>query len=118
MNRLKMINQQKDQRKKRIRAKVVGTPERPRLSIFISNKHITGQIIDDQKQRTLVYASTVGKPKMKGTLTEQAKEVGSELAKKAKSAKIGRVVLDRNGRIYHGRIKALAEAAREGGLEF
>lgn len=104
-------------RKRRIRARITGTKNRPRMSVFISDKNISVQLIDDDSQKTLVYASTVGS-KAKGTMTERAASVGSEVATKAKSAKIKQVVLDRNGRLYHGRIKALADAARAGGLEF
>ena len=105
-------------RKNRVRAKVVGTTERPRLTVYISNQHVTAQIIDDSKQATLVYATTVGNKAASGSLTERATLVGTEIAKKALAAKLRLVVLDRNGRLYHGRVKALADAARAGGLEF
>lgn len=105
-------------RKHRVRAKISGTSERPRMSVFISNLHVTAQIIDDTKQATLVYATTVGNKKLTGTMTERATAIGTEIAKKAKTAKINKVVMDRGGRLYHGRIKALADAARAGGLEF
>jgi len=118
MNRLQKKSLNLAQRKNRVRAKVIGTTERPRLSVFISINHVTAQIIDDSKQSTLVYVTTVGKKDTKGTLTEQAVLVGAEIGKKAKAAKIRKVALDRNGRLYHGRIKALAEAARAEGLEF
>ena len=101
----------------RVRAKVSGTAERPRLTVTISNKHISAQIIDDVKQHTLVAATTVGS-KQTGTMTEQAAWVGTELAKKAKKAKIKAVVFDRNGRKYAQRLSALADAARNEGLEF
>ena len=101
----------------RVRAKVSGTAERPRLTVTISNKHISAQIIDDVKQHTLVAATTVGS-KQTGTMTEQAAWVGTELAKKAKKAKIKAVVFDRNGRKYAQRLSALADAARKEGLEF
>ncbi len=112
----KLHNRQ--QRQRRVRATVSGTGERPRLSVFISNMHVTAQIIDDTKHTTLAYATTVGEKNATGTLTERAVKVGAEIAKKAKAAKVTKVVFDRNGRPYHGRIKALAEAARSGGLEF
>lgn len=104
-------------RKARVRAKIYGTSERPRLSVTISNKHVSAQIIDDVKQHTLVSATTVG-TKQTGTITEQAKFVGGEIAKKAVKAKIKSVVFDRSSRAYAGRLKALADAARDGGLEF
>jgi large subunit ribosomal protein L18 len=106
------------QRKIRVRAVVVGTTERPRLSVHVSNKHVSAQIIDDSKHQTLVHISTVGQKAVKGTMTERAEWIGTEIAKKAKTAKIHQVVFDRGGRLYHGRVKALADAARAGGLEF
>lgn len=107
----------KNLRKARVRAKVQGTAERPRLTVTISNKHVSAQIIDDIKQHTLVASTTVG-TKQKGTITELAAFVGSDVAKKAKKAKITTVVFDRNGRQYAGRLSALADAARKEGLEF
>ncbi len=104
-------------RANRTRAKIHGTAERPRLSVNISNAHITAQIIDDDKGATLAYATTVG-AKKKGSKTELAAFVGSEIAKKAKKAKISKVVFDRGSRLYAGRMSALADAARKEGLEF
>lgn len=104
-------------RKNRVRAKVSGTTERPRLTVTISNKHISAQIIDDVKQNTIVSATTVG-TKQTGTMTEQAAAIGADIAKKAKKAKITTIVFDRNGRQYAGRLSALADAARKEGLEF
>lgn len=101
----------------RVRAKVSGTAERPRLTVTISNMHISAQLIDDVKQHTLAAATTVGS-KQTGTMTEQAALVGAEIAKKAKKAKITTVVFDRNGRQYAGRLASLADAARKEGLEF
>ena len=104
-------------RKNRVRARVSGTAERPRLTVTISNMHVSTQLIDDVTGKTLVAATTVGK-KVTGTMTEKAAVIGSELAKKAKKAKIEMVVFDRNGRQYAGRLKALADAARKEGLIF
>lgn len=105
------------QRKHRIRATVTGTTERPRLSVFVSNHHVTAQIIDDSKHTTVAYITTVGQ-KVPGTMTEKATWVGTEIAKKAKTAKVKQVVFDRGGKLYHGRVAALADAARKAGLEF
>lgn len=104
-------------RKARVRAKISGTTERPRLTVTISNKHINAQIIDDIKKITLASATTVGS-NQNGTMTEKALFIGSEIAKKAKKEKIKAVVFDRNGRRYAKRLNAFAEAAREEGLEF
>jgi large subunit ribosomal protein L18 len=98
-------------RRVRIRSKVKGTPKRPRLSVFRSHKHISAQLIDDVAGETLVASSGGGNVAAAG-------EVGRDLAKKALELKIKKVVFDRGGYKYHGRVKALAEAAREGGLEF
>ncbi len=105
-------------RKHRIRSVVSGTTERPRLTVFISNKHISAQLIDDTKQTTIAAVTTVGQKAATGTMTAKAEWIGTEIAKKAKTAKIKSVVFDRNGKLYHGRVKALADAARAGGLEF
>jgi len=105
------------QRATRTRASIHGTAERPRLSINISNKHLSAQIINDDESKTLSSATTVGL-KSKGTLTERAAILGAEIAKKAKANKISSVVFDRGAKQYHGRIKAVADAARENGLEF
>lgn len=118
MERLKHKVQNLARRKYRVRARVTGTSTRPRLTVFISNQHVTAQIIDDTKQTTLAYVTTVGNKTATGNLTLKAATIGGEIAKKAKAAKITKVVFDRNGRLYHGRIKALAEAARAGGLDF
>lgn len=118
MSRLVNKSQTRARRQNRIRHKVVGTSERPRLSVFVSNMHVSAQVIDDSKQKTLVAATSVGQKAATGSLTAKAEWVGGEIAKKAKTAKITQVVFDRNGRKYHGRVKALADAARAGGLEF
>jgi large subunit ribosomal protein L18 len=106
-------------RHRRVRAKVAGTVERPRLVVFRSNKGISAQLVDDLAGKTLAGASWVGlKKTFKGSKTEQAAEVGKAVAAAAKKAGIERVVFDRGGYLYHGRVKALAEGAREGGLIF
>lgn len=104
-------------RKNRVRSRVIGTADRPRLTVTISNKHVSAQIIDDTKGHTLAAATTVGS-KATGSIADQAAFVGSEIAKKAKKAKITKVVFDRNGRQYAKRLNALADAARKEGLEF
>ena len=100
----------------RIRKKVVGTAERPRLSVFRANKQIYAQVINDKAGVTLAAASSLGFEKM--NKTEQAKKVGLLLAEKAKAAGVESVVFDRNGYLYHGRVQSLADGAREGGLNF
>ena len=112
-------NDMRKERHKRIRTSLSGTAEMPRLNVFRSNANITAQIIDDVKGVTLVSASTLEKElKIKnGGNVEAAKLIGEEIAKRAKKAKITKVVFDRGGYLYHGRVKALAEAARENGLE-
>lgn len=113
-----MVKDSKYQRrKKKVRAKIFGTEDRPRLSVFRSNKSIYVQVIDDTKGVTLVSLSDKKLAK-KMTKTERARKTGEELAKKAKAKKISKVVFDRGGYRYHGRIKALAEGARKGGLKF
>lgn len=101
----------------RVRAKISGTAERPRLSVTISNMHVSAQLIDDVSGKTLAASTTVG-AKQTGTMTERAAFVGSDIAKKAKKNKITQVVFDRNGRKYAQRLAALADAARKEGLEF
>ena len=113
-------NDMRKQRHDRIRENLSGTAEMPRLNVFRSNANITAQIIDDVKGVTLVSASSLEKElKIKnGGNVEAAKLIGEEIAKRAKKAKITKVVFDRGGYLYHGRVKALADAARENGLEF
>lgn len=110
---------QRISRKARVRKKIFGTADKPRLTVFRSANHIYAQIIDDTKGATLIAASTVEKGSSnKGNKIEVAKKVGQAIAEKAKSAKIEAVVFDRNGYQYHGRVKALADTAREKGLKF
>ncbi len=110
------------QRRRRVRKSIMGTTERPRLNVFRSSAHIYAQIIDDIKGATLAAASSLDKSlrtSLKSTSSiEAAKAVGKLLADRAKAANVTAVVFDRGGRIYHGRIKALADASREGGLQF
>lgn len=117
MNRLAQKRANALRRSNRTRASLHGTAQRPRLSISISNLHITAQLINDDHSATLAYASTVG-TKTSGTMTARAALVGTEIAKKAVKAKITKVIFDRGAQAYHGRVKALADAARQGGLEF
>ncbi len=105
-------------RHRRVRKKVAGTASRPRLVVFRSNRGISAQLVDDASARTLAAASWVQLKRTKGTKTEQAAEVGKLLAQNAKKAGIESCVYDRSGYLYHGRVKALAEGAREGGLKF
>ncbi|MDX9971809.1 MAG: 50S ribosomal protein L18 [FCB group bacterium] len=115
--RLIQKNERLQRRKLRIRKSVIGTIERPRLCVFRSLKHIYAQIIDDSTGRTLASASSLDQ-KISGGNVEAAKAVGKAVAERAKEKSISKVCFDRNGRLYHGRIKALADAAREAGLEF
>jgi large subunit ribosomal protein L18 len=111
--------QARERRHKRVRRKIVGTAERPRVSVFRSNRGIEAQLVDDLEGKTLSAASWLQlKKSFKGTKTDQAAEVGKVLAANAKKAGIEVVVFDRGGYLYHGRVKALAEGAREGGLKF
>ncbi len=106
-------------RHKRVRSKVSGTPERPRLNVFRSETNIYAQVIDDTTGRTLVSASSLEKGfTCDGTKTDAARKVGQTVAERAKSKGIESVVFDRGGYLYHGRVQALAEGAREGGLKF
>ena len=108
----------RERRHKRVRSKVLGSPERPRLVVFRSNRGIEAQLVDDLEGRTLAAASWLHLKRFKGSKSEQAAEVGKLLAANAKKASIEACVFDRGGYLYHGRVKALAEAAREGGLKF
>jgi large subunit ribosomal protein L18 len=102
-------------RHRRVRRKVEGTLQRPRLAVYRSNRHIYVQLVDDQAARTLAAASDLGLAE--GDKEDRAKKVGQAIAQRAKSIGVERVVFDRGGRLYHGRVKALADGAREGGLE-
>jgi large subunit ribosomal protein L18 len=111
--------QARARRHRRVRGKLFGTAERPRLVVFRSNRGIEAQLVDDTEGKTLAAASWLQlKKSFKGNKTAQAAEVGKLLAENAKKANIETVVFDRGGNLYHGRVKALAEAAREGGLRF
>ena len=110
--------QARTRRHRRIRGKVFGTAERPRLVVFRSNKGISAQLVDDDSGKTLAGASWVGLESFSGNKTDQAAEVGKALAAAAKDAGVETCVFDRGGYLYHGRVKALAEGAREGGLKF
>jgi large subunit ribosomal protein L18 len=108
----------RERRHRRVRGKVSGTAERPRLVVSRSNKGIAAQLVDDMAGKTLAAASWLQIKSFEGNKTEQAAEVGKLLAQKAKSANIEVAVFDRGGYLYHGRVKALADATREGGLKF
>jgi large subunit ribosomal protein L18 len=116
--KIKVKRQKKQDRQKRVRAKITGTPKRPRLSVFKSLKYIKVQLIDDIKGETLLSASDSEIKDKKLTKTEKAKELGKLIAKKALDKNIKSVVFDRAGYKYHGRVKAVAEGARAAGLEF
>lgn len=118
MSRLSSVKQNKFRRQNRVRTTISGTSDRPRLTINVSNRHINAQIIDDSTGKTLAAATTLGSKQATGTMTEKAKWVGEEIAKKAKSAKVNKIVFDRGSKLYHGRMAALADAARKSGLEF
>lgn len=123
MNRIKLKNVRQTRRDRRVRKNISGSPERLRLTIFRSLAHIYAQIIDDESAATLAAASSLDKDvraKITGGMSkvEESKLVGAMLAERAKAANISKVAFDRNGFLYHGRVKALAEAARESGLDF
>lgn len=114
-----MKNTQKQKRQLRVRSKMAGTKDKPRLSVYKSNKFISAQVINDEKAETILGVSEKDLSiKDKVNKTERAKQVGILIAKKALEKKIKKVIFDRGSYIYHGRVKALAEGAREGGLEF
>ncbi len=120
MNRIKLKTIRHNRRKKSIRRSVIGEPSRPRLTVFRSAKHIYAQVIDDLAGRTLASASTTekGAKTSNGGNCDAAKVVGKTIAERAKEAGVETVVFDRNGYRFHGRIKALADAVREGGVKF
>lgn len=118
MSKVSHTIQNRLRRQNRTRATLHGTAERPRMSVFISHTHVSVQLIDDVSHKTLLAISTVGRKDVKGNLTERAVLIGAEVGKQAKAAKIKAVVFDRGSKLYHGRIKALADAARAEGLEF
>jgi len=118
MSNIKTKEGRRNRIKMGIRSKMEGTTERPRLSVFKSNKAIYAQIIDDSKGHTVVASSSVELDKKGGVNLEISKNVGKKLAEKAVASGINAIVFDRNGYLYHGNIKALAEGAREGGLKF
>ncbi|WP_428386307.1 50S ribosomal protein L18 [Mucisphaera sp.] len=115
---IKIKRQRQARRKAGIRKRVQGTAEFPRLSVFRSSKHIYAQLIDDMAGKTLAAASTVAQRSENGGNTAAAQAVGKEIADKAKAAGVAAVQFDRNGFRYHGRVKALADSAREAGLKF
>ncbi|HEX9989638.1 MAG TPA: 50S ribosomal protein L18 [Chloroflexia bacterium] len=108
----------RQKRHNRVRARVIGTSERPRLNVFRSLNHIYAQVIDDVRGHTMVAASTLDQDVAEAPKIEQAKAVGKLVAERARAAGINKVVFDRGGYLYHGRIKSLADGAREGGLDF
>jgi large subunit ribosomal protein L18 len=124
MNRSEERTQARRKVRVRIRQKVKGSPERPRLAVFKSGKHIYAQVIDDRSGRTLAHASSLddglrkASPAKARSNRSTASQVGKLVAERARAKGVARVVFDRGGYIYHGRVKALADAAREGGLEF
>jgi large subunit ribosomal protein L18 len=116
---MKLSKEQARQRRhRRVRARVAGTPARPRLAVYRSNRGIYAQVIDDEAGRTLAAASTQTLESASGSKSDLATAVGREVARRALEAGVARVVFDRGGYLYHGRVKALADGAREGGLEF
>ena len=115
-NKAKQVS--RGRRKAGIRKRVFGTAAKPRLSIYRSSKHMYAQVVDDMTGKTLASASTVQAKLEKGADVEAATKVGAAIAEAAKAAGVGEVAFDRNGFRYHGRVKALADAAREGGLKF
>lgn len=118
MSRLSSKNFNAKRRQNRVRTIVRGSAERPRLSIKVSNQHVSAQIIDDSIGKTIVAVTSSGQKPAKSGLVEKSALVGKEIAKKAKAKKVNQVAFDRGPKLYHGRVKALADAAREEGLKF
>lgn len=120
MNRVELKSHKRARRKKGLRKRILGVPDRPRLSVFRSAKHIYAQLIDDLSGKTIASASTVekGRKVEKSGNKAAAEAVGANIAKRAIDAGVAQIVFDRNGFRYHGRIKSLADAARKGGLKF
>lgn len=122
MLKKRQLKNKRQRRKRSIRKKIFGTPQRPRMSVYRSNKHIYVQVIDDLNGHTVASASTVDADSREGVAEldkqEQAHEIGKIVAERAKQEGIEKVVFDRNGFVFHGRVAAVAEGAREGGLEF
>jgi len=118
MNRLEHKSKTSALRAHRTRTNTRGTSDRPRLSVSVTNLHVSAQVIDDETHVTLAAATTVGQKSLKGTMTEKATWVGTQIATAAKAKKVSKVVFDRGAKQYHGRVKALADAARAAGLEF
>lgn len=114
----KLVRERRIKRHRRMRNRIFGTPERPRLSVFRSSANMYAQIIDDTQGSTLVSASSLEDAAAAGTKSERARRVGELVAERARAAGIGKVVFDRGGFLYHGRIKAVADGARANGLEF
>ena len=112
------VREARQRRHRRVRGKIFGSAERPRLVVFRSNRGIEAQLVDDLEGKTLAAASWLNLKSFKGSKTEQAAEVGKLLAQNARKAGVETAVFDRGGYLYHGRVKALADAAREGGLKF
>jgi large subunit ribosomal protein L18 len=112
------VREARQRRHRRVRGKIFGSAERPRLVVFRSNRGIEAQLVDDLEGKTLAAASWLNLKSFKGSKTDQATEVGKLLAQNAKQAGVETAVFDRGGYLYHGRVKALADAAREGGLKF
>lgn len=118
MDKSKLKVVRRNRRKRGLRKRIIGTPEQPRLTVYRSLKHIYAQVIDDLSGKTIAAANTVQIKTENGGNVASAKQVGQKLAESAKQAGVSRVAFDRNGFRYHGRVKALADAAREGGLQF